>query len=182
YGHWGNTVASGTRTYGYNPATGNVGVRGSYATVNTRTGTVSDVQTARGYNPVTGERGAGYERSAVNPNTGASGTVARGAEYNPQTGTATRGAAGTVNAPQAGVSATGQRESATNVYGQHASESSGTVTDTRTGQSASYKTASAGNDHYADVNGNVDKNTANAWEENKGRRGDDATPEMAAAL
>ena len=107
----------------------------------------------------TGQRSAGYERSAVNPNTGASGTVARGAEYNPHTGTATREAAGTVYDPSKGVSATGQRESSTNVYGQHASESSGTVTDTRTGQSASYKTASAGNDHYADVNGNVYKNT-----------------------
>ena len=182
YGHWGNTVASGTRTYGYNPATGNVGVRGSYSTVNTRTGTVSDVQTARGYNPVTGERSAGYERSAVNPNTGASGTVARGAEYNPQTGTVTRGAAGTVNAPKEGVSATGQRESATNVYGQHASESSGTVTDTRTGQSASYKTASAGNDHYADVNGNVYKNTGSGWEKNTGSGWESAKPEESSSM
>ncbi|HTO48546.1 MAG TPA: carbohydrate-binding family V/XII, partial [Burkholderiales bacterium] len=182
YGHWGNTVASGTRTYGYNPSTGNVGVRGSYSTVNTRTGTISDVQTGRGYNPVTGERSAGYERSAVNPNTGASGTVARGAEYNPQTGTATRGAAGTVNAPSAGVSATGQRESATNAYGQHASESSGTVTDTRTGQSASYKSASAGNDHYADVNGNVYKNTGSGWEKNTGSGWENARPEESSSM
>jgi hypothetical protein len=182
YGRVGNTAVSGSRTYGYNPATGNVGVRGSYDTENMRTGTVSNVQTARGYNPYTGERGAGYERSAVNPTTGASGTVARGATYNPETGTVNRAAAGTVNDPKAGISATGQRDTATNAYGERTSESSGTVNDTRTGQSASYRTASVGNDHYADVNGNVYKNTGSGWEKNTGSGWESAKPEESSSM
>jgi len=180
YGHWGNTVASGTRTAGYNAATGNVGVRGDYTTTNTRTGATSNVQTARGYNPSTGQQGAGYERSYSNPTTGTSGNVERGAEYNPQTGTATRGTSGTVNT--AGGSATGQRETTTSASGQRTSESSGTVTDSRTGQSASYKTASSGNDHYADVNGNAYKNTGSGWQKNTGSGWESAKPEESSSM
>ena len=182
YGRVGNSVVSGSRTYGYNPATGNVGVRGSYTAENMKTGTVSNVQTERGYNPYTGERGAGYERTAVNPTTGASGTVARGATYNPETGTVNRAAAGTVNDPKAGVSATGQRDTTTNAYGERASESSGTVTNTRTGQSTSYRTESAGNDHYADVNGNVYKNSGSGWEKNTGSGWESAKPEESSSM
>lgn len=120
YGHWGNEVVSGTRTYGYNAYTGRVGVEGDYNTTNTRTGTTSNVETARGYNAYTGEQGAGYNRSFSNPD-GTSGDVARGAVYTPGQGwtTASRGSFDN--------STTGNSAQTASVNGNHYADVNGNV-------------------------------------------------------
>jgi hypothetical protein len=38
-----------------------------------------------------------------------------------------------------------------------------TTYNTRTGQTNSWQSASVGNNHYADVNGNVYRNTGSGW-------------------
>ena len=160
YGHWGSTTYSGTRTWYGGGGVAGTTASGSY--YNNRTGTSGTYNAGRQYNAYTGNATRGYDRT-VNTPAGGSADVARGSNYNTYTGQRTAG--NSVSATGAGGS-TYQRTGATTAGPEgyaHAGE--GSTYNARTGQTNSWDSASVGNNHYADVNGNVYKNTGNGWQQ-----------------
>ena len=115
----------------------------------------------RQYNAWTGNASRGFDRS-VNTAAGGYGNVARGANTNVYTGQRTTGSS------VAGVGAGGstyQRSGATTAGPEgyaHAGE--GSLYNAQTGKTTSWNTASLGNNHYADVNGDNFKNTGDGWQ------------------
>lgn len=160
YGHWGATTYSGTRTWYGGGGVAGTTASGSY--YNSRTGTSGSYDAGRQYNAWTGNASRGYDRT-VNTPAGGSGNVARGSNYNTYTGQRTTGSS--VSGTGAGGSSY-QRSGATTAGPEgyaHAGE--GSTYNARTGQTNSWDTASMGNNHYADVNGNVYKNTGSGWQQ-----------------
>jgi hypothetical protein len=160
YGHWGNTAYSGTRTWYAGGGVAGSTFSGSYS--NARTGTWGNVNAGRQYNAWTGNASRGYDRS-VNTAAGGSGNIARGSNYNVYTGQRSTGSS--VSGTGAGGS-TYQRTGATTAGPEgyaHAGE--GSTYNARTGQTNTWDSASIGNNHYADVNGNVYRNTGSGWEQ-----------------
>jgi hypothetical protein len=88
---------------------------------------------------------------------GASGHVARAGTYNTHTGQRSYGSS--VSAAGAGGSSIDRNTAATAGPLGYARGASTTTYNTRTGQTNSWQSASVGNNHYADVNGNVYRNT-----------------------
>jgi len=160
YGHWGAATYSGTRTW-----YGGGGVAGTTASgtyYNSRTGTSGNYNAGRQYNAWTGNATRGYDRT-VNTPAGGSGNVARASNYNVYTGQ--RSTANSVSGTGAGGSSY-QRSGATTAGPEgyaHAGE--GSTYNARTGQTNTWDTASMGNNHYADVNGNVYRNTGDGWQQ-----------------
>ena len=160
YGHWGAAAYSGTRSWYAGGGVAGSTFRGSY--YNQRTGSWGNVNAGRQYNAWTGNASRGYDRSVYTP-AGGVGNVARGANTNVYTGQRTTGSS------VAGVGAGGstyQRSGATTAGPEgyaHAGE--GSTYNARTGQTNTWNTASLGNNHYADVNGNVYKNTGDGWQQ-----------------
>ncbi|MBM4266161.1 MAG: hypothetical protein FJ144_06020 [Deltaproteobacteria bacterium] len=172
YNHWGNTVASGTRTWWTNSA-GTVGTTASGSYTNYRTGTTGNYNASRSYNPYTGNAQQGYDRS-VNTAAGGSGNVARGERYNTYTGNYARGSS------VSGTTANGSTVShdsayASNRYGQSADAHTTTVDNAKTGNTNTVSTARVGDNHYADVNGNVYKNTGDGWQQHTSSGWQDAS-------
>ncbi|MFN8009690.1 MAG: hypothetical protein U0V70_22180, partial [Terriglobia bacterium] len=159
YGQWGNTAYAGTHAAWANPYTGNIGAgtRGSY------------------YNPVTGATGVGGRGANYNAYTGNYEAGGRAAGYNPSTGTAYAGGRGTVGNAYTGNYASGARGATYNAStGVVHGGAVGTYGNAYTGQSVSgargysYNTntgngvAHAGNNVYADHDGNVYKYNQNS--------------------
>jgi hypothetical protein len=92
---------------------------------------------------------------------GASGHVARAGTYNTHTGQRSYGSS--VSAAGAGGSSIDRNTAATAGPLGYARGASTTTYNTRTGQTNSWQSASVGNNHYADVNGNVYRNTGSGW-------------------
>jgi hypothetical protein len=118
----------------------------SSAGYNAWTGNAWSSKTASSYNSVTGRASAGQRASVENVYTGNYAYGQRGKTYNPNTGVTARGGSvtyGNANSDQ-----------------QHTAR--GAQVSGPRGNSAGI--ASAGNNHYADYNGNVYKNTGNGWE------------------
>ena len=160
YGHWGATTYSGTRTW-----YGGGGVAGTTASgtyYNSRTGTSGTYNAGRQYNAWTGNATRGYDRTATGA-AGGSANVARGSNYNVYSGQRSTGSA--VSATGAGGS-TYDRAGATTAGPQgDAHIGGGSTYNAKTGNTNTWGTASAGNNHYADVNGNVYSNTGNGWQQ-----------------
>ena len=160
YGHWGAAAYSGTRSWYAGGGVAGSTFRGSY--YNQRTGGWGNVNAGRQYNAWTGNASRGYDRSVYTP-AGGVGNAARGSNTNVYTGQRTTGSS------VAGVGAGGstyQRSGATTAGPEgyaHAGE--GSTYNARTGQTNTWNTASLGNNHYADVNGNVYKNTGSGWQQ-----------------
>jgi hypothetical protein len=160
YGHWGSTTYSGTRSWYAGGGVAGTTASGSYT--NSRTGTSGSYDAGRQYNANTGNATRGYDRT-MNGAAGGSGDAARAGNYNTYTGQRSTGS--TVSGTGAGGSSY-QRSGATTAGPEgfaHAGE--GSTYNARTGQTNTWSTASAGNNHYADVNGNVYKNTGDGWQQ-----------------
>ena len=160
YGHWGSTTYSGTRTWYGGGGVAGTTASGSY--YNSRTGTSGTYNAGRQYNAWTGNASRGYDRTA-NTAAGGSANVARGSNYNTYTGQRSTGSS--VSGTGAGGS-TYQRTGATTAGPEgnaHAGE--GSTYNAKTGKTNTWDTASVGNNHYADVNGNTYKNTGDGWQQ-----------------
>jgi hypothetical protein len=159
YGHWGNATYSGTRSWYAGGGVAGSTFSGSYATAR---GTTGDVNAGRQYNAWTGNASRGYDRTATTA-AGGSGSVARGSNYNVYTGQ--RSTANAASATGAGGS-TYDRAGATTAGPEgDAHVGGGSTYNAKTGQTNTWGTASVGNNHYADVNGNVYKNTGDGWQQ-----------------
>jgi hypothetical protein len=161
YGHWGNAAYSGTRSWYATPG-GTVGTTASGTYTNERTGTTGSYQAGRSYNPYTGQARQGYDRTFNTPG-GTSGNVARGESYNTYTGQRSYGSNMSATGPGgSSVERTAAATAGPEGYGRAAQT---TTYNARTGQSNTFGTASVGNNHYADANGNVYKNTGSGWQQ-----------------
>jgi hypothetical protein len=192
YGQWGNTAYSGTRTY-YNNYGGAYGTQASGTYTNYATGTTGSYQGGRSYNPYTGQAQAGYDRT-FDTTAGGSGSVERGETYNtatgryaygssvqatgaegrtvssetgavsnPETGQAAAGRQTTVSNPNTGASKTTTAATGVGPGGAGAGRQT-TYTNPTTGKTETYGAAKVNNNYYADVNGNVYKNTGDGWQ------------------
>jgi hypothetical protein len=160
YGHWGNTTYSGTRSWYAGGGVAGTTASGSY--YNSRTGTSGSYNAGRQYNAYTGNATRGYDRT-VNTAAGGSGNVARAGNYNTYTGQRSTGSS--VSGTGAGGSSY-QRTGATTAGPEgyaHAGE--GSTYNAKTGKTNTWGTASLGNNHYADVNGNVYHNDGSGWQQ-----------------
>ena len=192
YGQWGNTAYSGTRTY-YNNYGGAYGTQASGTYSNYATGTTGSYQGGRSYDPYTGQAQAGYDRT-FNTTAGGSGNVERGETYNTATGRYAYGSSvqatgaegrtissdtGAVSNPETGQAAAGRQTTVSNPStgasktttsaagvgpGGAAAGRQTTYTNPTTGKTETYSAATVNNNHYADVNGNVYKNTGDGWQ------------------
>ena len=160
YGHWGNTVYSGTRSW--YAGGGVAGTRASGSYYNARTGTAGTYNAGRQYNAATGNYTRGYDRTMQGA-AGGSGQVARGANYNTYTGQ--RSMANAASGTAAGGSSYNRAGATTAGPEGNAHVGGGSTYNANTGKTNNWATASAGNNHYADVNGNVYKNTGDGWQQ-----------------
>jgi hypothetical protein len=160
YGHWGDTVASGVRTWYAGGGVAGTSARGGY--VNYRTGTTGSFAAGRGYDAWTGTAQRGYGRT-FDTRGGTTGAVERGERYNPVTGTRTYGSRATATGP-GGSSVSRSTAAAGNRYDQSAAIHQTTVDNAHTGQSHTVTTARVGNNLYAGSHGHVYRNTADGWQ------------------
>jgi len=159
YGQWGNTVASGTRAWYAGGGIAGTTASGTYT--NLRTGASGSYEAGRQFNAATGNATRGYDRTVSTP-AGGSADVARAANTNVYTGQRSTGSA--VSGATAGGS-TYKRTGATTAGPEGVAHAGGGSTyNAKTGQTNTWSSASLGNDHYADVNGNVYRNTGSGWE------------------
>ena len=160
YGHWGNTVTSGTRTW-YSESSGTVGESASGSYTNYRTGTTGTYSANRYVNPYEGTAGRGYERTYDTPG-GTTGSVSRSETYNAQTGQTTYSGDKSATGP-GGSSVSHDTSASWGAQGESASRDT-TVTNAQTGQTKTYSSGYDGNDRYASANGNVYQNTGSGWQ------------------
>jgi len=160
YGHWGNTVYSGTRSWYAGGGVAGTTASGGY--YNARTGTSGTYNAGRQYNAWTGNYTRGYDRT-MNGAAGGSGQVARGANYNTYTGQ--RSMANAASGTTAGGSSYNRAGATTAGPEGNAHVGGGSTYNANTGKTNNWATASVGNNHYADVNGNVYKNTGDGWQQ-----------------
>jgi len=160
YGHWGNTTYSGTRSWYAGGGVAGTSAHGTYD--NTRTGTTGSYSGGKQYNAWTGNATRGYDRTA-NGAAGGSGNVARASNYNTYTGQRSTG--NVVSATGAGGSSYNRAGASTTGPEGNAHIGGGTSTNAATGKTNTWGTASAGNQKYADVNGNVYHNDGSGWQQ-----------------
>ncbi|MCM8594312.1 hypothetical protein [Accumulibacter sp.] len=161
YGHWGNTVYSGTRTW-YSAADGRVGTAATGTYTNERTGTSGSYAAGRSYNPWTGQAQRGYDRTFDTAG-GTTGNVARGGSYNTYTGQRSYGSSVSATGPEgSSVSRT-----ATATAGPEGVGAQHTVSayDAQTGQTKSYTSSGLFGNHYAGSDGNVYRNSGSGWQQ-----------------
>ena len=160
YGQWGSTVYSGSRSWYAGGGVAGTTASGNY--YNQRTGTSGSYEAGKQFNAYTGNATRGYDRT-MNTAAGGSADVARAGNYNAYTGQRSTGSA--VSGTTAGGS-TYDRAGATTAGPEgYAHAGGGSTTNAKTGQTNTWSSASAGNNHYADVNGNVYRNTGDGWQE-----------------
>jgi hypothetical protein len=160
YGHWGSTTWSGTRTWYAGGGVAGTTASGSY--YNARTGTSGSYEAGRQFNAWTGNATRAYDRT-MSGAAGGSGNVARASNYNVYSGQRSTGSA--VSGTTAGGS-TYDRAGATTAGPQgEAHVGGGSTYNAKTGQTNTWATASVGNNHYADVNGNIYSNTGSGWQQ-----------------
>jgi hypothetical protein len=160
YGHWGATTWSGTRTWYAGGGVAGTTASGSY--YNARTGTSGSYNAGRQYNAWTGNATRGYDRT-MSGAAGGSGEVARASNYNVYTGQ--RSTANAASVTGAGGSTYNRAGASTAGPEGNAHVGGGSTYNAKTGNTNTWATASVGNNHYADVNGNVYKNTGDGWQE-----------------
>jgi len=118
---------------------------------------------SEGYNAATGRAWSGEVGHSYNSQTGQISAGQRGTVGNVYTGNYASGTRGATSNPTTGVSASGARGTVGNAYTGESTNVSHLNVNGPGGEEV--KTATVGNDHYADVNGNVYRNTGNGWEE-----------------
>lgn len=132
YGHWGNSVVSGTGAAWANAWTGNFGqgYRGGY------------------YNQATGGRGYGYAGRNTNIYTGNTRAAAGGIRYNPETGRVVGGQGGMAGNIYTGTGVAGGSRTAINNDTGRVTQSQGGIARTQGGTTAggSFNSAGAGGD------------------------------------
>jgi hypothetical protein len=160
YGQWGATTWSGTRSWYAGGGVAGTTASGSY--YNARTGTSGSYNAGRQYNAWTGNYTRGYDRTMQGA-AGGSGEVARGANYNTYTGQ--RSMANAASGTTAGGSTYNRAGATTAGPEGDAHIGGGQTYNAKTGQTNTWASASVGNNHYADVNGNVYSNTGNGWQQ-----------------
>ena len=159
YGHWGNAAYSGTRSWYAGGGVAGSTFSGSYATAR---GTTGNINAGRQFNAWTGNASRAYDRT-FNTAAGGAGNVARGSNTNVYTGQRSTGSA--VSATGAGGS-TYNRAGATTAGPQgFAHAGGGSTYNAMTGKTNSWASASVGNNHVADVNGNVYRNNGSGWQQ-----------------
>jgi len=164
YGHWGDTVTSGTDTW-YDTSSGTYGEKASGSYENYRTGTTGTYSANRSWNPYTGEGQRGYQRS-VDTLGGTTGNVSRSETYDAQTGQTSYGSS--MSAQGAGGSTVSRTTSASaGPEGTSASRDT-TTYNAQTGQTHTYSSGSDGADRYAGADGNVYKNDGSGWQSSTG--------------
>ncbi len=151
YGHWGNTVTSGTRTW-YSDPSGTMGEKSKGSYTNNRTGTTGTYNTNRSVNPYTGQAERGYHRSFDTAG-GTTGNVSRQGSYDAQTGQ--RNYDSNMSAQGPGGSSVSRSVDASDGPGGPSVDRSTTVDNARTGQTNTYSSGGGGGDHYAGADGNV---------------------------
>jgi hypothetical protein len=120
-------------------------------------------RTSAGYNAWTGNAWSGQVGHSYNSKTGQISAGQRGTVGNVYTGNYASGAHGSTYNPNTGVSASGARGTVGNAYtGQSTNVSTAKVSGPGGNEA---RTATVGNDHYADVNGNVYRNTGSGWQQ-----------------
>ena len=167
YGHWGNTVTSGTRTW-YSKSNGTIGEKASGSYTNYRTGTTGSYSANRSINPYTGQAQRGYDRSFDTAG-GTTGNVSREGSYDAQTGQ--RSYDSSMSAQGPGGSSVDRNVSASDGPQGASVDRSTTVDNARTGQTNSYSSGFNGNDHYAGADGNVYKNDGGGWQQTQAGSG-----------
>ncbi len=160
YGHWGSTTYSGTRSWYAGGGVAGTTASGNY--YNSRTGTSGSYNAGRQYNANTGNYTRGYDRTATGA-AGGTGSAARAANYNTYTGQ--RSTANAASATGAGGSSYNRAGATTAGPEGNAHVGGGSTYNATTGKTNTWGTASVGNNHYADVNGNVYKNTGDGWQQ-----------------
>jgi hypothetical protein len=163
YGHWGNTVTSGTRT-AYSYANGTVGERASGSYTNERTGTTGSYSAYRSVNPYTGQAQRGSSRS-FDTARGTTGDVSHDSTYDADTGERTRDSS--FSAQGQGGSTIDHSSSASVGPDGVSADRSTTVDNARTGQSHTFDSGlgSGANDHYASADGSVFRSDGNGgWQ------------------
>jgi hypothetical protein len=153
YGAWGPGSWAANSGNVYHQWGNTAAVTHSSAGYNAWTGNAWSGQAGHSYNSQTGQISAGQRGTVGNVYTGNYASGTRGATYNPTTGVSASAARGTV-----GNAYTGQ---STNVARANVSGPGGNEV----------RAATVGNDHYADVNGNVYKNTGSGWEQHNSSGG-----------
>jgi hypothetical protein len=166
YGHWGNTVTSGTRTW-YSDSSGWMGEKASGSYTNDRTGTTGSYSANRSVNPWTGQAQRGYSRSFDTAG-GTTGDVSREGTYDAESGKRTYESSMSAQGP--GGSSVSRDVSASYEPGQGASlDRSTTVDNARTGQTNTYTSGFDNNDRYAGADGNVYHNDGSGWQNASGQ-------------
>jgi hypothetical protein len=160
YGHWGATTYSGTRSWYAGGGVAGTTASGSY--YNARTGTSGSYNAGRQFNAYTGNATRGYDRTMTGA-AGGSGNVARASNYNVYTGQRSTGSA--VSGTGAGGSSYNRAGATTAGPEGAAHVGGGSTYNAKTGQANTWATASVGNNHYADVNGNVYHNDGSGWQQ-----------------
>ena len=166
YGQWGNTVYSGTRSWYAGGGVAGTTASGTYN--NQRTGASGSYNAGRQFNAYTGNATRGYDRT-IDGAAGGSGQVARAGNYNVYTGQ--RSTANAASGTTAGGSTYNRAGASTAGPEGNAHVGGGSTYNAKTGQTNTWGTASVGNNHYADVNGNVYKNTGDGWQKADGGGG-----------
>ena len=160
YGHWGNTAYSGTRSWYAGGGVAGSSAYGNYN--NARTGVSGSYSGGRQYNAWTGNATRGYDRTGDGPD-GGSGNVARASNYNTYTGQRSTANSASVTGPGG---SSYQRSGATTAGPEgYAHAGGGSTYNAATGKTNTWNTASVGNNHYADVNGNVYRNDGSGWQQ-----------------
>jgi hypothetical protein len=163
YGAWGATTWSGTRSWYAGGGVAGTTASGSY--YNTRTGTSGSYSGFKQYNAWTGNATRGYDRT-INGAASGTGNVARASNYNVYTGQ--RSTANAASGTTAGGSSYNRAGASTAGPEGNAHIGGGSTYNAKTGNTNTWASASVGNDHVADVNGNVYKNTGSGWEQANG--------------
>jgi hypothetical protein len=159
YGHWGNTVYSGTRSWYAGGGVAGSSAWGSYS--NARTGVSGNYSAGRQYNAWTGNATRAYDRSGTGPD-GGSGNVTRAGNYNVYSGQRSTANSASLSGPGG---SSFDRSGATTAGPQgFAHAGGGSTYNAATGKTNTWNTASLGNNHVADVNGNVYRNSGDGWQ------------------
>ena len=162
YGHWGDTVAAGTRTWydGAGAAVG-TGARGDY--VDLGTGTTGGYAAGRSVDPATGTVQGGYGRTFDTAD-GATGAVAAGARYNPVTGIQSDAARETATGP-GGDSISRETATIQGPSGATATVHQTAFDNAHTGAVDSVDSVRVGDSLYAGSDGTVYRHTDDGWQQ-----------------
>ena len=149
---------SGQRSWYEGPGYAGTDASGHY--VNPVTGTQGNYSGGRQYDAYTGNASAGYNRSFTTQN-GTQGDVSRGTNYNVYSGQ--RSYASSAAATGADGSSIDRSVDATAGPQGYSHDADTTTYNAHTGETHSWDSGS-GNDHYADADGNVYRNSDGGWQ------------------